>query len=324
MERLNQDLKTKEFKNLYLLYGEEAYLRLNYRDALKKAIAGDDTMNYTYFEGKDTQASSVIEMAQTLPFFANKRLIIVENSDWAKDGSEEMADYLEHIPEYLIFIFVERNADKRTKFFKTCKNKGTVVEMVPYDEQKMISWIAKILKAEGKNITGADAQYLISHTGTSMVNIKNELEKLISYTDGRDVVTARDIDDIVTVQIGDSIFKMVGAMGERNQAKALGYYYDLLAGREAPIKILALIHRQFILLLQTKELLSLHVRDKEIASKIGVPPFFVKEYISQARNFDTGEIKRVLEGCLKADEDIKFGRIGDKLSVELLIVEHSK
>lgn len=324
MERLNQDLKTKNFKNLYLLYGEEAYLRLNYRDALRKAISGDDTMNYSYFEGKDTQASEVIEMAETLPFFADRRLIVVENSGWAKEGGEEMAEYIEHIPEYLILIFVERTADKRTRFFKNCKNKGTAVEMVPYDERMMTAWIAKILKDEGRNITAQDIRYLISLTGTDMVNIKNELEKLVNYTEGRDVVTSADIDAIVTAQIGNSIFKMVSAMGERNQAKALGYYYDLLAGREAPIKILALIERQFVLLLQTKELLSLHVRDKEIASKIGVPPFYVNEYISQARNFDTGEIREVLESCLRADEDIKLGKVVDKLSVELLIVEHSK
>ena len=86
MQRLIQDIKTGNFNQIYLLYGEEAYLRRQYRDRLKEAIIGDDTMNYHYYEGKNIAVGEVIDQAQTLPFFAEKRLILVENSGLFKSG----------------------------------------------------------------------------------------------------------------------------------------------------------------------------------------------------------------------------------------------
>ena len=74
-------LKRGKFKNVYLLYGPEVYLRKQYRDKLKTALIGDDdTMNYNYFEGKGLDVKSIISLAETMPFFAERRLIIIENS----------------------------------------------------------------------------------------------------------------------------------------------------------------------------------------------------------------------------------------------------
>ena len=86
MQRLNEDIKTGQLKNLYLLYGEEAYLRRQYRDRLKTAIIGEDTMNYHYFEGKDISVGEIIDLAETMPFFADRRLIVLENSNLFKSG----------------------------------------------------------------------------------------------------------------------------------------------------------------------------------------------------------------------------------------------
>lgn len=69
MQRINEDIKNGNFRQMYLLYGEEAYLRKQYRDRLKKAmISDDDTMNYSYLEGKDISIGAVIDLAETLPF----------------------------------------------------------------------------------------------------------------------------------------------------------------------------------------------------------------------------------------------------------------
>lgn len=80
MQRLIQDIKTGNFSRIYLLYGEEAYLRKQYRDKLKEAVIGDDNMNYHYYEGKNISIGEVIDQAETLPFFADRRLIVIENS----------------------------------------------------------------------------------------------------------------------------------------------------------------------------------------------------------------------------------------------------
>ena len=77
MQRINEDLRTGQLKKMYLLYGEEAYLRKQYRDRLKEAIIGDDTMNYYYHEGKDVVIGELIDLSETMPFFSERRLIVL-------------------------------------------------------------------------------------------------------------------------------------------------------------------------------------------------------------------------------------------------------
>ena len=84
MKNLNADLKSGQFKQVYLLYGEEGYLKKQYKDRFIKAMLPDgDTMNYAYYEGKNTDVKEVIDLAETLPFFAERRLIVFENTGFS-------------------------------------------------------------------------------------------------------------------------------------------------------------------------------------------------------------------------------------------------
>lgn len=324
MERLKQDLKNNNFRNIYLLYGEEAYLRKYYMKSLRNAIIGDDTMNFTYFEGKDTQVGAIRDLGDTMPFFSERRLIIIENSGLIKSGGDELAEYLKAIPEYLFVIMVESEIDKRTKLYKTLNSEGTCVELKPYTGQMQKVWISGFLKRFNKKMSDQDIEHLVTMTGDDMVNLESELNKLIDYTGDREIITAADADAIVTKQIDDDIFKMTEAMGHRNQPLALKYYYDLLAARTPAVKILVLVTRQFNQLLQVKELKALHYSSKDIASKVGIPPFFMNKYLAQAECFTLDQLQCALEACAQADQDFKTGRIKDVLAVELLIIEFSK
>lgn len=324
MKRITEDIKSGNFKTLYFLYGDEAYLRKQYKDMLKKAIVGDDDMNYSYYEGKDINIRALIDQAETLPFFADRRLIIIENSGLFKSEGEELAEYLKEAPTSTYFVISEAEVDKRSKLYKTCTSIGMAVEMKSPDEMTLKKWVNKLFTDAGKKMTERDIEYFLEMTGEDMTNIKNEVEKLICYAGDKDIITAADADEIVTKQINNHIFEMVEAIGNRNQKKALDLYYELLTLREPPFRILSLIARQFNLLLQTKELLLNNVGNAQIVEKIKVPPFAVKKYIYEAKQFDMPSLKKALEACVKADEDIKSGKMSDKMSVELLIVEFSK
>lgn len=130
-------------------------------------------------------------------------------------------------------------------------------------------WVLGILKREGKQITQRDMERFLSKTGTDMSNIEKELEKLLCYTMDRSVITGEDIDAVCTTQINNRIFAMVQAVAEQNQKKALDLYYDLLALKEPPMRILFLLARQFNLLLQVKELQRLGCDQKTIGIKNG-------------------------------------------------------
>ena len=153
MKTLNEDIKTGNFKPVYLLYGEEAYLKKQYRDRITKAIFPDgDTVNYAYYEGKGINPGELIDLAETMPFFADRRLIVIENSGFFKNASPELADYIKTMPDTACFLFVENEADKRGKMYKAVKSKGRVVEMARQDEKTLLYWVAGNVKKEGYKI----------------------------------------------------------------------------------------------------------------------------------------------------------------------------
>jgi DNA polymerase-3 subunit delta len=324
MKSLNEDLSKQEFKQVYLLYGEESYLKKMYKNKLSKAIvAPGDTMNSNYFEGKSISVPELIDVGETLPFFADRRLLVVENSGFFKGQGAELADYMKELPETTYFLFVESEVDRRSKMFKAVKAIGRVVELGKQDEQTLIRWILGILKKEGKKITQGDMQLLLTKTGTDMENIEKEVEKLVCYSLDRDVITREDIEAVCTTQTTNKIFDMINAMAQKKQKKALQLYYDLLALKEPPMRILFLITRQFNLLMQVKDLAGLGFDQSTIGQKAGLHGFVVRNYISQARSFSKEKLKEAVEDCVAAEEAIKTGKIQDVISVELLLIKYS-
>ena len=105
MKSLNEDLKTGQFSQIYLLYGEENYLKKQYKERFVKAMLPQgDTMNYAYYEGKGVEIREVIDLAETLPFFAERRLIVFENTGLFKSSGADLAEYIKTMPETTYFI----------------------------------------------------------------------------------------------------------------------------------------------------------------------------------------------------------------------------
>ena len=319
-----QDLKQETYKNVYLLCGEEAYLRNQYKKRLRDAMVVDgDTMNYSYYEGKDINPRAVIDMAETLPFFADRRVLLIENSGFFKNKCDELADYIAEVPESTNFIFVETEIDKRNRLYKEVKKHGRVVEFGTQKEETLFKWILGMLKKEGKNITKETLQTFLAKTGSDMQLIKNELDKLVAYTDSRDVITTADVENVCITQTTNKIFEMINAVAEGKQKKALEFYEDLLSLKEPPMRILFLIARQFNQLYQVKLLGKEGLPSAEIAKQAGIMPFAMKKYQAQAKSFSIEELRMAVEECVSSEEAVKTGKMNDRLSVELLIIKYS-
>ena len=324
MKSLNEDLKTGQFKQIYLLYGEEAYLKKLYKNRFVKAMVPEgDTMNYRYFEGKNTNPKEIIDLAETLPFFAERRLIVLENTGFLKNATPELAEYLKNMPETTYMIFVESELDKRGKLYKVIKEKGHIVELKRQDEKTLIRWILGMAKKEKLQMSEAAVRYLLAKTGNDMENLGQELEKLFCYCMNHTEITVADIDEICTTQIGNHIFDMVDAVAAKEQKKALDYYYDLLALKEPPMRILYLLTRQFKLLLEVKDLVGKRYDKSSIAKTVGLHPFVAGKYMQQCRTFEKKELRNILEEAVDTEEMVKTGRLNDVMSVELFIVKYS-
>ena len=319
MQTLNQDIKTGEFKQIYLLYGEEAFLKNSYKNRLKEAIIGDDTMNFARFEGKGLDVDELIRLADTMPFFAERRLILVEDSGFLKSASDALVQYLPSMPDTTILLFVETEVDKRNRLYKKVKDMGYAAELNRQDSAQLARWAGGILTREQKKITKHTMELFLSMAGDDMENIRMELEKLISYTLGREVITDEDVLAVCTVQVTNRIFEMVSAIVNRQPRKAMDLYEDLLTLKEPPMRILFLIARQFNQLLQVKDLMGKGMDKGTIASKLKMQPFVVGKTMPQARQFGREQILSYVEFCVETEEAVKSGRLQDRLAVELLI-----
>ncbi len=325
MKMLQEDIKNGSFKKVYLLFGEETYLRIQYKKRLRDALTTpEDTMNQAFFEGKGCNPREIIDLCETLPFFAQRRFISVDGSGFFKNKCEELCEYLPQMPDTTCLVFTETEVDKRSRMFKLVKDLGRAVEFKVQDEKTLTRWILGQLNRENLRITQETLQRFLEKTGTDMERISGELEKLISYCLGRDMVTSQDVETICTNQVTSKIFEMLNAIGERRQKKALDLYYDLLALKKPPMLILSLLSRQFNQLLSVRSMLSLGHDKNAIASRLGMSPYIAGKYMQQARRFSSELLLTAVRDCVQAEEEVKTGQINDILSVELLLIRYTQ
>ena len=324
MKDLEKEIKAGSFQPVYLLFGDEDYLRLQYKKKLYDALNPEgDTMNVTSFSGKDISQGEIIDLAETMPFFAERRVIFVEDSGFFKNKCEELPDYIGHLPDYLVLVFVETEVDKRGRMYKAVNKNGRATEFKSQSEATLKTWVFRRLKAEKKNITEPDLEYFLSRTGSDMCRISTELEKLLAYALEEDVITREAIAAITSENLENHIFDMVDAIAAKRKKRALELYYDLLALKEAPLKILALIARQYRIMLKIGELSAGHMSAQDMAAKLGLHPFAVKKSLPLARKYKPRQLRQAIEEMALLEEDVKNGRIKDSLAVELLIVRYS-
>ena len=324
MKSIDEDIKNGTWKPVYLLYGEERYLRNRYRDKLKEAIGAAD-MNLTVFSGNagNINIREVIELAETLPFFSEKRLIVLEDSNFAKESCDALADYIPQIPETTVILMVEGEVDKRNRVYKAANAAGRAVEFARQNEKTLTTWILSRVKKENKQITSGAMRLLFERCGDDMVCLDTELEKLFSYTLARESITTEDVEAVCVKQTEANIFEMIRFVSLGKRKEALSLYYEMLSAKEPPMRILFLLAKQFNQLLQVKLLTEDGLSPKTIEEKIHLKDYIVKKLQDQGRRFTTESLTEALEECVELEEAVKTGKLADSMSVELLILKYA-
>ncbi|WP_105619814.1 DNA polymerase III subunit delta [Vallitalea okinawensis] len=328
MVGLKKQIKDSDFKNIYLFYGEENYLKNHYVEKIKEKVIHKDSelMNCEVIE-KDVDEGYIINSLETLPFLSDRRLVIIKNSSYfgAKStASDQLIKVIKDFPTQTIVIFIEDKIDRRNKFFKAVKSNGYVVEFNYLSENDLAKWVAIELKRLGKKAEYATLVHFIRTVGTNMDQIKMELDKLCAYKIEESMISIEDVNEIATKTIEFKIFQLVDAMGMKKCEEALIVYNNLLNSNEPPIRILIMLTRQFRLIYQIKTLLEEGYNINMAAKKIGVPPFVAKKCMTQGKSFKREVLEEALEECLFIDMAIKSGQIKDRLAVELLLTKYSQ
>ncbi|MBQ6550808.1 MAG: DNA polymerase III subunit delta [Lachnospiraceae bacterium] len=321
MKILNQDLKSREFKKAYLLYGDEAYLRRYYVNAFRDKILGDDRMNLLELEGKEPDLGALRDFTDTMPLFAEKRLVILRDTGLFKASSEEYAEWIGSLPDTAVVIFSEEEADKRNRLYKRVSENGYAAELSTPDEQGKGAFVQRFLKAHDMKITRDAYDLLLSRLTGGLDSITNELEKLLGYAGEGGSVRAEDVRAVITESTEIRVFDLTDALSEGRTERAFDIYYSLLREREPAMRLLFLISRQFSQLYSIKRMASEGLRDDDVAKTLAIrSPYVVKRLRRTADRFTEERLLSALTNIRRTEEDVKTGNLAEAPALEILMI----
>lgn len=332
MYAILDDIKNRSLKKVYLLFGDERYLVKQYKERLIYAYTGVKSMselrgdmNYLRLQGEDVSVEKITDFGMTFGFFANYRLIVVENSGYFDKGGngEALVSFINALPDQTYIVFAEENVLKTSKLYKTVEKIGHCAEFKQMNEERIKQWIAKRAANEGKSITLGAANEIIKRIGFDMSDIATELEKLFCYCMDKEVIEKQDVMEIVTVHLSDHVFDMIAAMGRGDSKQALSLYYDLLGLKVPSMRILSLLIRQFNQLYLVRDLTDKGFDKRRIAEKTDIQLFIVDKCLGQISGFSLKGLRNALIDCAEYEKNFKTGNISEKLGLEVLLVKYS-
>lgn len=317
---------------VFLLWGEEAFLRAHYKKQLIDLLSPDmmEELNVTVFEGKNYSLSEVDEAIEGLPLMADKKLLIFNDSlifkpDGRTGAKAEYREYwakrLTDVPEYVSIIFDESEIDKRSALLKQVDKTGACVEFAYMTEEEMVRWTVRLFGILEKEISPADARYLNEITQEGMMAVRREAEKLAAYADDRKEITRKDIDALVMPTVEGKVFDMVGAMLAHNADEALKLLEDLLILKTDANQILAAIIYNADKLLQTKVLTEARSDKNQIMSKLKISPFQATKFMRDSAKYSMNELKNLADRVAETDGYIKSNSMDNNVLISLLVSE---
>ena len=309
-EEFDKALSQGDIGPLYYLHGDEPYLVERAAKRLLDRVLSPDfrDFNLNIFYGNECRGTEVIESAQTLPMFVERRVVLVRKSDALSTAALEIiGEYVENPCPSTCLIFQGGKIDQRKKFFTLLKKQNALVEFKRLFEGQVAAFIRAEAAGNGKKIEGAAVDFLGCLVGTNLQELVSQLEKLLVFVGERQVITLADVRQIVSDTKVDSVFELANALGERNAAKALRSLQTILRDGEAALMILAMVTRHFRQLWLVREQQSRRVPAAEISKATGINPYFLKGIMEQARNFDTASFTRIFESFYAADGVLKTG-----------------
>ena len=322
MKQLEADIKNGIYKRIYLLCGTQSFLRSRYVNALVKIFLPEgDTMNLAKYYGKKVDITEVAELAATMPFLADHRVIVLENTELFAHPCEELADFIPSIPESCVMIFSEEKTDARLKQTKAVQSAGCVAKFDTLSEADLRDRILKRLGREHRPITKDALDLFMQRCGDDMWQISNELEKVISYTFGKDGIRPADVEAVCPPMARDRIFYMIDAILAGDASTAVSHYKDLVMLQSDPSGIIGLIRDQYRLMLHVREMSEENVSTNEMADILKMREVRVKMALPVSRKSSKIRLTDGIRRCADTEQRIRSGDIDKRIAAETLILE---
>ncbi|MNW33742.1 DNA polymerase III subunit delta [compost metagenome] len=329
-----KDIKAGKVSPLYLCYGTEKYQIQEFVKLLQDQLVDRDQRDFAVatYDLTETPVEVVVEEAETLPFLVPRKLIIVRDSSLFMAGKEggklehkidALASYLNNPADHSVLLFLVNGEklDERKKIVKAMKAAGTVLSFMPLGQNELVEWVMRGVEKRGCRMDREAAETLIAANGVQMTSLAVEVDKLCLYAGEGGLIDSAVVEQLVARSTEQNVFVMVEHIAGLKLDKALSIFYELLKQREEPIKIAALIARQFRIMLQVKDLARQSYSQQQIASQLGLHPYAVKVAGEQARKFEAAQLKAILNDLAQLDYKMKTGGIDKVLGLELFLLK---
>ncbi len=325
----------------YLLHGEDEY-SCSLALAKMKTRLGDPTtvdLNVTILDGKKGTLDELIYTCDTVPFLAEKRLVIVNDlaarfepqAAGRKVSSEQdraflqgLGEYVGHLAESARLVFLEhKKVSKTNPIYKLVLSSehGYVREFAPPRGRALNRWIADRVQEKGGRIEDRAINLLAGFVGNDLRLLDREIDKLLTYTGEERPIGERDVQLLVSYVQEADIFQMVDALGKRESREAMKLLHRLLEGGQPPLYLLHMIIRQFRILLRIKELLGKGTSVADIRALLGLHPFVVEKMMKQAPNYSIAQLEAIYHRLLETDVAVKTGAMEPRLALDVFVTE---
>ncbi|HZG57371.1 DNA polymerase III subunit delta [Paenibacillus sp.] len=318
---------------MYILHGAEGYVMGEWLDLLVASCLDPDTKDFALskYDLADTPLETAIEDAETLPFLSPRKLVIASGAYFLTGGrdpsrAEHNVDALQRYAAApaehatLVLTVPAEKLDERKKIVKTLKSAAVVLPFAPLGPAELQQWVAKKASGRGVRIEPDAIEALLARVGGSCAALASEMEKLSLYVGKGNAIRVEHVEALAVRTTEQNVFLLVEEIAKLRPERAISMYHDLLKEKEEPIKLLALIARQFRMMLGAKELTKQGFSQSQIASQIGAHPYAVKIAAEQAKRFRAETLERLLLELGDLDYAMKTGAVDKALGLELFIL----
>lgn len=251
--KLKDDLAAGTLGTVYILYGEEQYLRAYYTEEMRKRIvpAGWEEFNDHRLEGKDLTVQTLMETVESLPMMGERTFVQVTDWDVYRLPEEQrtaLIALLEDFPDYCCLVLVYDQLEYKPsktykKLYAALDKYAQAVNFQEQSQRELVKWVSKRVKAAGHTIDNPTAEYLLFTCGSLMAGLIPELEKISAYAKGPRI-TREDIDAVAVPVLEAQVFDMTGALSKGDYNRAASVLGTLFQLQEEPIPLLALMGKE--------------------------------------------------------------------------------
>ncbi len=313
---------------IIFLYGQDTY---RMREKLKEIIASykkihKSGLNLKYFDCSKKSGGAVFndfkdEIRQTSMFKEKKLAIITSpfsDAGFKEEFLKEAKDFLKS--EDIILLYEEGEIRKNNSLFKFLEKNTKCQEFKVLSRQKLNTWVKKEFEKYNTKIEQDALETLIEYIGNDLWRMANEIRKLASYKNDKQI-QVKDVKLLIRSKIETDIFKTIDAIAEKNKKRALELLHKHLEKGDSPLYLLSMINYQFRNLLIVKDFIERYKPYNIILRNSGLHPFVVKKSYYQSQKFSFQELKKIYQKIFQVDLNIKTGRIEPEVALDMLIAQ---